>query len=110
MRGRVVRLCLAGVLALSILAAGCTKPQPTLQVHAEQVDKDLVIKIQTTNFKVGRNGHIHLRINGGPEVMLLSDTYRLTNAAPGVYSIFVELSDPNHRNLDVDQRVEVLVQ
>jgi len=111
MRRRVVLWLLVGVLGITAgLAGGCTKPLPTLQVGAEQVGKDLVIKIETTNFTVGRSGHVHLRINGGPEVMLMGNSYTLSNAAPGTYSIFVQLSDPNHRNLDVDKTIEVLVQ
>lgn len=110
MRSRVMRLFLVGVLALStVLVGGCAKTPPTLQVDAQQVGKDLVITMATTNFKVGQSGHVHMRINGGPEVMLMGNTYTLANAAPGTYSIFVQLSDPNHRPLNVDKTVEVLV-
>jgi len=111
MRSRVMLMLAATVLALTaVLAGGCAKAQPTLQVDAAQVGKDLVIKLETTNFKVGRSGHVHMRINGGPEVMLIGNTYTLANPAPGTYTIFVQLSDPNHRNLDVDKTVEVVIQ
>lgn len=103
----MVRRLLLLLLALALLAGcGGKKAEPTLAVTAEQRETSLVIRIQTTHFVMGKDGHAHIRLNGGPEAMIYANTYTVPNLAPGRYEIDVELSDPKHVDLGIRQLIE----
>ncbi|MFZ5816566.1 MAG: hypothetical protein ACOY93_14910 [Bacillota bacterium] len=95
------------VLLLLALTAGCGgRPAPTLQVSAEQRGEDLVIHLRTANFSLGRDGHAHIRLNGGPEAMIYGPAYTVPDLAPGLYIIEVELSNQRHENLGIKQTIQ----
>lgn len=103
--GRRLLTLLLLMLALAGLP-GCgaaRRPEPTLAVSAEQRGSSLVISIRTTNFAVGKDGHAHVRLNGGSEAMIYASTYTVPDVKPGVYQIEVQLSNQKHENLDVKQ-------
>jgi len=104
-----VRRALVGTLLFAILLlAGCgAKPAPTLSVTAEQKGEGMVIHIATTNFQVGPDGHVHVRLNGGDEAMIYANTYTIPKLEPGRYTVDVELSNAKHENLGVKQSLQV---
>lgn len=105
----MIRRMLGLTLALTLLLlAGCgsNKPQPTLQVTSEQKGKGLVLRLQTTNFVIGKDGHAHLHLNDGPEVMIYANTYTIPELKPGLYKIEVELSNSQHENTGIKQIIE----
>lgn len=104
---RFTGLMLALLLAVALV--GCSKPQPTLKVTVEQVGTGLLIRMETTNFVIGKDGHAHIRLNGGPEVMPSTTSYTIPNVKPGKYKVFVELSKPDHGPIGVQQEVEIEV-
>lgn len=103
---RTVGIVLLAALVL-LAACGAPKAKPTLAVTAEQVGTDLVIKMETGNFEIGKDGHAHLRLDGGPEVMPNTAAYTVPNIKPGKHKVWVELSDPGHVPLKVQQEIEV---
>jgi hypothetical protein len=106
----MLRRILPLLLALLVLAGcGGRKAQPTLQVSAEQKGASLVIRAQTTNFVAGKDGHIHIRLNDGPEAMIYGSTYTIPEVKPGSYKIDVELADQKHVPIGVRQTIQVEV-
>ncbi|MFZ5828294.1 MAG: hypothetical protein ACOY94_28645 [Bacillota bacterium] len=104
MGGRIFVLAL---LLLTLALTGCGgRPEPTLEVSAEQRGSGLVILMKTTNFRLGQDGHAHVRLNGGPEAMIYSNTYTIPKLDPGVYTIEVELSNVKHENLGIKQTIQ----
>lgn len=98
------------VLALLLLTLGATgcgrRPDPTLEVSAEQRGSGLVIQMKTTNFRLGKDGHAHVRLNGGPEAMIYANTYTIPEIEPGIYTIEVELANVKHENLGIKQTIQ----
>lgn len=105
--GWITVLLVAGALLLG----GCKadRPEPTVDFTAEQQGQSLVITVETTNFRIPGDGHWHIRLNDGPEVMAYSKVYTIPNVAPGTYQVFVELSDLKHQNLGVSKTKEIVV-
>lgn len=106
MRRFLAALLLVG---LAVAAAGCTasKGEPSLTVTLEQSGSDLVVHMETTNFVLGKTGHAHIRLDGGPEVMPNTKTYIIPNVKPGKHSVAVDLSDPSHKLLGIRQLAEI---
>lgn len=95
------------LLLVTVTAIGCGKrPEPTVHATAEQRGSSLVIRITTTNFVLGKDGHAHVRLNGGPEAMIYANTYTIPEIKPGLYTIEVELSNAKHENLGIKQTME----
>lgn len=103
-----MRRVLAMLLAVLLLAAcgGKESKTPTLEVAVEQQGEGLVIRLFVTNFTWGKDGHAHIRLNGGPEAMVYADKYTIPKLEPGHYSIYVELADARHEPIGVSQTVE----
>lgn len=96
------------LLIATLLVTGCAeKPKPALKVTAEQKGTNLVIHMETTHFEIGKDGHAHIRLDGGPEVMPYTATYTVPNVKPGKHKVWVELSDPSHVPLGVQQAVQI---
>jgi predicted small lipoprotein YifL len=102
---RVYALLLSLLLLVALSACGPKKP-PTLKAIVEQQGQNMVITAETENFKLGVDGHMHVRINDGPEAMPKGNKYTLANWPPGKYKVYVELSDPNHNPLGISETVE----
>lgn len=102
---RTYLLLLSLLLLVAVAACGKKEP-PTLKVNVEQQGRNMVITAETGNFKLGVHGHMHVRINDGPEAMPNGSRYTVPNREPGLYKVWVELADPNHNPLGVSQTVE----
>ncbi len=96
-------------LLITVALVGCSKPKPTLKVTAQQEGAGILIRMETTDFVIGKTGHVHIQLDGGPQVMPNTASYTIPKVAPGKHKVFVELSDPNHNPIGVDQEVEVEV-
>lgn len=94
------------LLTLTLAACGGKKSEPQLQVSAEQKGSGLVLRLQTTDFAIGKDGHAHVRLNGGDEAMIYAYTYTIPELQPGLYTIEVELSNLKHENLGVKQTLQ----
>lgn len=102
----------AAAAALALLTA-CARPQPTLQADVELRGRDAVVKIAVTNFefvpRVGGgnklDGHVHLRLDDGPEMMAFGPEFTFKGVHPGAHSVLVQLADRNHRPIGIERRV-----
>jgi len=113
----VRRWGLAALLAAAMLAAlplaGCggrETAEPTLSVTASQEDGALVVRVKTENWQPGKDGHVHIYLNDGPEAMVYGYTYRVPDIEPGLYKIHVELADHRHEPIGVSQTIYFEVQ
>jgi hypothetical protein len=106
-----VRRAFALILGLLLIAlAGCgSKPKPEMEVSVRQNGESLVVQVKTKNFRVPADGHVHIRLDDGPEIMAWSETYTIPKVSPGQHVVHVELSDLEHRNLGVKQSIPVEV-
>lgn len=97
------------ILVAAVLAVGCGKgkAKPTLALTVSQNGSDLVVKIETTHFQIGKDGHIHLQLDDGPQVMPFTAEYLIPNVSPGHHRIYVELADVAHNSLGVSQSAEI---
>lgn len=103
----MARNALVALLLGLILMTGCAgKPAPTLNVTVQQVGKGVQVQIETGSFDIPKDGHAHLRLNGGPEVMPFGTAYTFTALPPGKYVLDAELSDENHTYIGVKRQVE----
>jgi hypothetical protein len=103
---RVWMLVLA--MAIGLVAVGCSSSvKPTLAVRLEQSDKNLVIQLDTTGFVIGKDGHVHLKLDDGPIAMPVKPTYTIPNVKPGKHTVWVELSDKNHNPIGVQQSADI---
>jgi hypothetical protein len=73
----------------------------------EQNGESLVVRAQTTGFQIGKDGHLHLHLDDGPETMAFQPVYTFPKVAPGKHKVTVGLSDMNHTNLGINQSQEV---
>ncbi len=112
-----MRRWMGGVLVLVLLlalATGCSKQSApktgvALEVTLAQKGEGIAISVQTTGFQVPKDGHIHISVDGGPQVMAYSNTYTIPKVAPGVHKVEVGLSDMQHNDLGVTQTKEIEV-
>lgn len=108
---RRLSLFLEVLLLTALMVAGCgrEKPRPTMDFTLEQTGEGLTIRVQTTNFKVPQDGHVHIWIDDGPETMAFQDTYTIPKLAPGLHRVTVDISDTRHINLGLKKTKEVEV-
>ncbi|BAD41016.1 hypothetical protein [Symbiobacterium thermophilum] len=103
----------AAALAAAVALAGCGGKQsaePKLAVTASQEDGALVVRISTENWQPGKDGHVHIYLNDGPEAMIYGYTYRVPGIEPGRYKIHVELANPRHEHIGVSETIYFDVQ
>lgn len=107
-RKRLVGLILAASLAV-LLLAGCRaeRPAPEFDFSLAQSGESLIVTVQTGSFKVPENGHVHVRLDDGPETMIYKTTYTVPKVAPGRHKVTVELSDPQHNYFGVRKEKEI---
>jgi len=101
-------LLLAAVALASLGLTGCggrESAQPELSVTASQEDGDLVVHVKTENWQPGKDGHVHIYLNDGPEAMIYGYTYRVPDIEPGQYKIHVELANRRHENIGVSETI-----
>lgn len=97
----VRRALLVLVVVAGLVFSGCGRPKPEMEFTVQQVGKGLEIRVEMTGFAVPRDGHVHIRIDDGPEVMVYTPVYTIPEIAPGIYKVSVDLSDKQHRDLAV---------
>jgi hypothetical protein len=105
---RQVRALMLVLAVATGLVVGCSSTvKPTLAVHLVQRDKDLVIQMDTTGFVIGKDGHVHLKLDDGPIAMPTKPTYTIPGVKPGKHTVWVELSDKNHNPIGVQQTADI---
>lgn len=102
----VARIAMGALLVLALLGCG-GKSKPTIEMALSQQSDGLRVDVTTTGFEVGKDGHLHLRLDGGPETMVYKSNYTFPNVEPGKHSVFVELSNVAHKPLGVSQTKEI---
>lgn len=107
-RNKLLAVFLAASLAL-LLLAGCRaeRPAPAFDFTLEQSGEALVVKVETGTFKVPEDGHVHIRLDDGPETMIYKTTYTVPKVAAGRHKVTVELSDPQHNYFGVRKEKEI---
>jgi hypothetical protein len=102
---------LLALVSLLLLLTGCGKerPKPEIDFTLEQKGEGIAIVVTTTGFTVPKDGHIHIRVDGGPEAMAYSNTYTIPKVSLGKHSVEVGLSDMQHRDLGVTKTKEIEV-
>ncbi|HEY8347092.1 MAG TPA: hypothetical protein VIL07_07430, partial [Symbiobacteriaceae bacterium] len=102
---------LGAVLCVALLIGACGKsrPEPTMDFTVEQTGEGITIRVETTNFSVPEDGHIHIWIDDGPETMAFQYTYTVPKLPPGVHRVTVDLSDHRHVNLGLKKTKEIEV-
>jgi len=98
---------LSALLAAALLA-GCGGKEtaaPTLSVQASQEGSSLVVRVSTENWQPGRDGHVHIYLNDGPEAMIYGYTYTVPDIEPGEYKIHVALADNRHEHIGVSETI-----
>ena len=103
-----MKALLAAAMAASLALAGCGGKQtaePKLTVTTTQEDGTLVVHVKTENWQVGKDGHVHIYLNDGPEAMIYGYTYRVPDIEPGEYKIHVELANPRHEHIGVSETI-----
>lgn len=102
---------LGAVLWVALLTGACiaSEPDPTMDFTVEQTGEGITIRVETTNFSVPEDGHIHIWIDDGPETMAFQYTYTIPKLEPGVHKVTVDLSDTRHVNLGLKKTKEVEV-
>src|SRR4051794_14886185 len=101
-----LRSVLAMVLLAALVLTGCgsgTKTRPTVDFSLEQSGESLIIRVETTNFKVPTDGHAHIRLDNGSEAMAYGQTYTIPKVEKGKHTVSVQLSDVSHNYLGVKQ-------
>jgi hypothetical protein len=100
---------LLAVLLVALMLAGCQSQQtkPEFSFTAEQKGEGLTILVKTTNFRIGKDGHVHIRLDDGPETMAYGPSYTIPKVAPGKHTVIVGLYDPAHKPLGQDQTKEI---
>jgi hypothetical protein len=103
-----VAFLVAAFLAVAVLLSGCggKRSAPVLDVTAAQEGRNLVVRVSTQNWEVGKDGHVHIYLNDGPEAMIYGHTYTVENVEPGQYKIRVELANLRHENIGVSKIVD----
>jgi len=96
------RAGLALLLAVSVLLAllaGCSRterPKPEFDFTVAQKGEGLSVQVETGSFRVPQDGHVHIKLDDGPEAMIYSRTYTIPKVTPGVHKVSIQLSDPQH--------------
>jgi len=104
-----LKLLLTVLLAVALLVAGCrsTKPKPTMDFSLEQQGESLVVRVKVAGMQIPTDGHVHIRVDDGPEAMAYTSTYTIPKITKGKHRVSVELSDMQHEYLGVKQEKEI---
>ncbi|WP_264843170.1 hypothetical protein [Caldinitratiruptor microaerophilus] len=94
-----------GPLLLTLLAllsplGGCAPRWGDLEVTVSVAGDEALVTFVRTGVRLSGGRHLHLSLNGGPEIMLYSDRpYRFRRLPPGDYTLRVWITDVNHRTI-----------
>lgn len=97
------------IVAALLLLAGCRaqRPQPEFDFTVEQKGEGLTVRVETGAFEVPKDGHVHVRLDDGPEAMIYGKSYTIPKVAPGKHKVIVQLSDPQHNYFGVSKEKEI---
>lgn len=90
------------LLILALAAGGCARGPKGARdwTAAVQVQGNTaVITVGAPGMRFGVDYHPHLNLDGGPEVMMYTDTYTFRDLKPGPHQVRVVLADPDHNPL-----------
>ena len=96
MKRSVLLLTILLIVSLTLAACGRPKAPADWDVTVEVDGRSAIVSITVPDFQIGRDYHPHLRLNGGPEVMVYQDPYIFRTLSPGQYELWVEIADPRH--------------
>ncbi|MFO7172486.1 MAG: hypothetical protein DIU70_005915 [Bacillota bacterium] len=102
---------------LALVLAGCGSgsraPARSLEVTVTvHPDRSAEVVATVTGLALGQDSHLHLSLNGGPEVMLMTeplDRYWFRNLPPGEHEVRVWVTDQAHRPLNLEKTVRFTV-
>lgn len=104
----------AGLLAVVLLLVlvvlgGCRaeRSKPEFDFTVEPKGEGLAVVVETGSFRVPQDGHVHIKLDDGPETMIFSKTYTIPKVAPGKHTVSIELSDPQHNYFGVRKTKEI---
>ncbi|HYF96221.1 MAG TPA: hypothetical protein VD969_28770 [Symbiobacteriaceae bacterium] len=102
-------MVLGWLAAVLLLLAGCraARPQPEFDFTVEQKGAGLTVRVETGTFRVPQDGHVHIRLDDGPETMIYSKSYTIPKVALGTHRITIQLSDPRHNYFGVSKEKTV---
>lgn len=106
---RAFALVLLTLALVGLTACSRQRPAPQMDFTLEQQGESLVVRVQVQNFRVPADGHVHVRLDDGPEAMVYQTTYTFPKVAPGTHTISVQLSDMQHNYLGSPQSKEITV-
>lgn len=100
---------LLAVLLVALVLSGCRAQRtvPAFDFTLEQKGESLVVRVETGTFKIGKDGHIHIRMDDGPEAMAYGATYTIPKVQPGKHTITLGLSDPQHNPIGENKTKEI---
>jgi hypothetical protein len=105
---------LVAMLAVALLVGGCARKQRTVSFDftLEQTAQGLKVAAQVTGLKIPQEGHMHVRLDDGPEAMPYEATYTIPKAAvsPGKHKVTVQITDVQHNPLGSPLTKEIDVQ
>ena len=102
--GRRVWAMAALIVLLGVLA-GCARPPAELHGRVEVDGQTVAVRYDLRNFRLGRDGHVHISLDGGPEVMAGVDGYTFRQVAPGRHTVSVYVTDARHQPTELKQTV-----
>lgn len=107
-------LMLAAVLLLAGCAGGAEpKVAPSLELTVlVQPRGEVEIVAAAGGVTLGKDSHLHVSLDGGPEVMVLTPPfhrYRFQGLSPGTHRVRVWVTDQRHNPLHLEDEVEFTV-
>jgi hypothetical protein len=124
-----IRMTLAAIFVIGLLA-GCSQnamselnmPEPAEHFHKPDLDVQIetsgrtaTITVTTdmiiTEENIGKarktgEGHIHLYIDNGKKIALISDKYIVEDLEPGMHKVKISLHNNDHTPYDVAKQLE----
>ncbi len=88
------------VVLLTVVTAGCAAESARgarpWSAAVEVAEGSAKIIVNVPGQRVGIDFHVHLALDGGPEVMAYNPTYTFSKLPPGVHRVRVVIADPTH--------------
>jgi hypothetical protein len=124
-----IRVTLTAILAIMLLA-GCSQntmseldmPKPAEHIHKPSLDVQIetsgrtAIITVTTDMKISEEhigqarkpgeGHIHLYLDNGKKISVISNKYIIKDLEPGVHTVKISLHNNDHTPYDVAKQLK----